>query len=155
MKNASGKVEDLSRHLVGLSTAIRLRMSEGLIARGHDLRPSTAQVIPNLPAEGLRMTALADRLRLTLQRTGQLVSELEEVGYLARVPDPDDRRAKRVTYTRRGKQLIRDIEAITSGFTSEFATELGEKRFGQLVGLLAELDVAINGSNAPVRVVSA
>ena len=72
-------VERMSRHLIGLSTAMRLRMSSGLLDRGHDLRPSTAQVIPNLPLDGLRMTDLAARLRLTLQRTGQLVFELEEV----------------------------------------------------------------------------
>jgi DNA-binding MarR family transcriptional regulator len=85
MSKPSGKSPDLSRHLVRLSTAIRLRMGEGLIARGHGLRPSTAQVIPILPSEGLRMSALAERLRLTLQRTGHLVNQLEEVGYLTRV----------------------------------------------------------------------
>lgn len=60
-----------------------------------------------------------------------------------------------MTYTRRGEKLIRNSDAITSEFTSEFAAELGTKRSGQLVGLLAELDVSINGSDAPVRVVSA
>ena len=60
-----------------------------------------------------------------------------------------------MAYTRRGEKLIRDIDAITFEFTSEFAAELGVKRFGQVVGLLAELDVSINGSDAPVRVVGA
>ncbi len=143
----------LGRHLIGLSTAIRLRMSSGLVERGHDLRPSTAQVIPNLPAEGLRMSELAARLRLTLQRTGQLVGELEEVGYLERLPDPDDGRARRVVFSRRGRRLLRDIEEITAEITGAFAAELGEARFAQLCGLLAELDVAVNGVDAPVRVV--
>lgn len=134
---------------------MRLRMSRGLLERGHDLRPSTAQVIPNLPPEGLRMTELAGRLRLTLQRAGQLVGELEEVGYLERVPDPADGRAKRVVYTRRGRALIRDIDEITGETTALFAEELGADRFHQLCGLLAELDVAINGADAPVRVVGA
>ena len=61
-------VQRMSRHLIGLSTAMRLRMSGGLVARGHDLRASTAQVIPNLPIEGLRVTELAARLRLTNAR---------------------------------------------------------------------------------------
>ena len=144
----------MSRHVVGLSTAIRLQTSEGLVARGHDLRPSTAQVIPNLPAEGLRVSDLAARLRLTLQRTGQLVSELEEVGYLERIPDPDDGRAKRVVYTRRGTELVHDIDEITADITSSFEKVLGTDRFHELCGLLAELDVSIHGANAPVRVVS-
>ena len=144
----------MSRHLIGLSTAMRLRMSTGLLERGHDLRPSTAQVIPNLPVEGLRVTELAARLRLTLQRTGQLVRELEDVGYLERVPDPTDGRAKRVVFSSRGLELIRDIEEITNEITESFASLLGPPRFEKLCGLLAELDVLVNGADAPVRVLS-
>jgi len=143
----------MSRHLIGLATAMRLHMRAGLVARGHDLRPSTAQVIPNLPPSGLRMSELAARLRLTLQRAGQLVAELEEVGYLERVPDPSDGRAKRVIYTRRGRTLIRDIDEITRETTEHFAGEIGNDRFQRLCELLAELDVAVNGLDAPVRVV--
>lgn len=153
----SESVEDpvrrMSRHLIGLSTAMRLRMRAGLIERGHDLRPSTAQVVPNLPPEGLRISELAARLRVTLQRTGQLVSELEEVGYVDRVPDPADGRARRVVFSRRGLELIRDIDEITQEITEAFAAELGAERLEQLCALLAELDIAVNGVDAPVRVV--
>ena len=148
----SESVARMSRHLIGLSTAMRLRMSSGLIDRGHDLRPSTAQVIPNLPIEGLRVSELAARLRLTLQRTGQLVGELEEVGYVERVPDPSDGRAKRVVFSKRGRRLINDIDEITREITDSFAAELGTERFESLCGLLAELDIKINGTDAPVRV---
>lgn len=147
-------IQRMSRHLIGLSTAMRQRMSAGLLERGHDLRPSTAQVIPNLPLEGLRVSDLAARLRLTLQRTGQLVAELEEVGYVEREPDPTDGRAKRVVFSARGLELIRDIDEITREITDGFAQELGGERFATLCGLLAELDVTVNGVDAPVRVVS-
>ncbi len=144
----------MSRHLIGLSTAMRLQMRAGLVERGHDLRPSTAQVIPNLPEEGLRVSELAARLRLTLQRTGQLVNELEEVGYLERVADPSDGRARRVVYAERGTRLVRDIEEITQEITGRFSEAMGRARFEVLCGLLAELDVAVNGEDAPVRVVN-
>lgn len=147
-------VQRMSRHLIGLSTAMRLRMSSGLLDRGHDLRPSTAQVIPNLPLDGLRMSDLASRLRLTLQRTGQLVTELEDVGYLERVPDPTDGRARRVIFSSRGLALIRDIEEITGEISDSFAELLGEARFEVLCQLLSELDVKVNGADAPVRVLS-
>ena len=150
---ADAAAQPMSRHLNGLATAMRLRMRAGLLERGHDLRPSTAQVIPNLPPDGLRMTDLAARLRLTLQRAGQLVGELEEVGYLERVPDPSDGRVKRVTFTGRGRTLIRDIEEITRETTVLFAAKIGGDRFRLLCELLSELDVAVNGVDAPVRVV--
>lgn len=156
-EESEGRREDplrsMSRHLIGLSTAMRMRMREGLIERGHDLRPSTAQVVPNLPVEGLRISELASRLRVTLQRTGQLVAELEEVGYVERIPDPTDGRARRVVFSPRGLELIRDIEEITFEITEAFGAAIGRERLGQLCGLLAELDVAVNGADAPVRVV--
>ncbi len=144
----------LGRHLVGLSTTLRMRMSEGLEKRGHELRPSTAQVIPNLPPEGLRMSELATRLRLTAQRAGQLVDELEALGYLARVADPDDGRARRVVFAARGRRLVRDIDEITQTITNDFAKAIGVRRFDQLCGLLEELDVAMHGEDAPIRVVA-
>jgi DNA-binding MarR family transcriptional regulator len=147
-------VQRMSRHLIGLSTAMRTRMSRGLRRRGHDLRPSTAQVIPNLPLEGLWISELAARLRLTLQRTGQLVAELEEVGYVERIPDPSDGRAKRVVFSARGLELIRDIDEITHEITDSFAESLGLTRFGRLCALLSELDILVNGPDAPVQVVS-
>ncbi|MFK7896829.1 MAG: MarR family winged helix-turn-helix transcriptional regulator [Myxococcota bacterium] len=147
------EIDQMSRHLIGLSTAMRLQMRAGLLQRGHDLGASTAQVIPNLPAEGLRVSELAARLRLTLQRTGQLVNELEEVGYLERVVDPLDGRARRVIYAERGTQLVKDIEEITQEMTGRFSEALGAARFESLCALLAELDVAVNGVDAPVRVV--
>ena len=147
-------VQRMSRHLIGLSTAMRTRMSNGLRGRGHDLRPSTAQLIPNLPLEGLRISELAARLRLTLHRTGQLVGELEEEGYVERVPDPTDGRAKRVVFSARGLELIRDIDDITREITDSFAESLGLTRFDRLCGLLSELDILVNGPDAPVRVAS-
>lgn len=151
--SSDAAIQQMSRHLIGLATAMRLRMRAGLVERGHDLRPSTAQVIPNLPPEGLRMTELAARLRLTLQRAGQLVAELEEVGYLERVPDPADGRARRVVFTRRGRSLIRDIDEITRETTRHFAEQIGDLPFRRLCEGLAALDVAVNGVDAPVRVV--
>ena len=129
-------------------------MSEGLEKRGHELRPSTAQVIPNLPPEGLRMSELGMRLRLTAQRAGQLVSELEELGYLERVPDPDDGRARRVVFAARGRRLVRDIDEITQTITADFSAAIGARRFDQLCALLEDLDVAMHGEDAPLRVVA-
>jgi DNA-binding MarR family transcriptional regulator len=140
----------LARHLLALSTAIRDRVSAGLIARGHALGPATTQVLPNLPLEGLGMSALARRLRLTLQRTGQLVQQLEDEGYVAREPDPLDGRAKRVVYTRRGRSLVADADAVLAAVSDALAAQLGAPRFRELCAALAQLDRALNGVDAPL-----
>ena len=144
----------MSRHLVGLSTAIRLRVREGLQAKGHDLTPSVTHLIPNLPVDGLGMSELAARVRQSLQRTGQLVQQLEEDGYVERVPDPSDGRAKRVVYTARGRALVADIDALMEETTARFAEVLGSKRFARWCRDLEWLDREINGDDGTVRVLS-
>lgn len=143
-----GDADQLARHLLALSTAIRDRIGAGLVARGHSLGPATTQVLPNLPLEGMGMTELASRLRLTLQRTGQLVQQLEQEGYVAREADALDGRAKRVVYTRRGKALVRDVGAVLARVSGELAGVIGDARFSRFTTDLAKLDTAVNGADA-------
>ncbi len=143
-----GDADQLARHLLALATAIRDRTSAGLVVRGHALGPATTQVLPNLPLAGLGMSELAARLRLTLQRTGQLVQQLEGEGYVAREADAQDGRAKRVVYTRRGRALVRDVGAVLARVSAELAATLGDARFRQFCVDLAALDTAVNGEGA-------
>jgi DNA-binding MarR family transcriptional regulator len=142
----------LSRHLISVSTTIRLRFRAALLTRGHDLSPSTTQIVPNLPEAGLGMSELADRLGLTLQRTGQLVQQLEDDGYLKRVPDELDGRAKRVVYAARGLRLLRDVDGIADAITEEFTAILGGGRFASLCTDLAALDEELRGNELALRI---
>lgn len=138
----------MSRHLIALATAIRLRYRHGLLDRGHDLTASSTQVVPNLPEEGLGMSELAARLRLTLQRTGQLVQRLEDDRYVERVPDDRDGRAKRVVYVKRGRELLADLDEITAELTQELEDVLGPRRLRSLCRDLALLDERLNGPDS-------
>ena len=143
-----GDADRLARHLLALSTAIRDRISAGLEADGYALSAATTQVLPNLPLAGLGMSELANRLRLTLQRTGQLVQQLEDDGYVAREADALDGRAKRVVYTRRGRALMGDVDVVLARVSGELSALIGAGRFRRLCAELAELDTAINGQGA-------
>src|SRR5215208_7904134 len=48
---------------------------------------------------GSRLTDLAERSGLTKQAVGEAATELERRGYLERVPDPNDGRAKLIKLT--------------------------------------------------------
>lgn len=58
------------------------------------------------PAEGLRMTRLADQLVLTKSRLSHQVRRMEDAGQVRRVPCDDDRRGWFVTLTPAGRRAL-------------------------------------------------
>src|SRR5438045_448708 len=68
-----------------------------------DVRPSHGCVFGTIEPEGSRLTELAERAHMTKQSVGEVASELEARGYVERVPDPSDGRAKIIRLTEKGK----------------------------------------------------
>jgi DNA-binding MarR family transcriptional regulator len=65
---------------------------------------ANANVIPFVPEEGgIQVSELAKLARVRKQSMAQSVEQLEKLGYLERRPDPNDRRARLVFLTERGK----------------------------------------------------
>jgi DNA-binding MarR family transcriptional regulator len=95
--------------------------------------------------EGLRPSDLAARMRVTKQALNYLLGELERLGYLERRRDPDDRRARRIALTARGKTLVPVIREAVADAEREWAAELGAERFAQLRNLLLELNDVVAG----------
>jgi DNA-binding MarR family transcriptional regulator len=145
---SQGTPQDLVRELLGVALAVRKRVRRGLIERGHDLHPSHTAVIPNLPAEGLRLTELAERLRVSVQRAGQLVQELADTGYVERSVDASDARAKLVRYSARGRRLMQDVAEVNAELWRELATRFGEAKLEQLARTIAALHRELVGPEA-------
>ena len=114
------------------------RASRGRVA----LRPAHTRLLPHLTMEGVRLTDLAAKLGVTKQAVGQLVADLESMGVVATVPDPDDARAKRVRLTPKGIQGIHQGLAVLREIEGEIEAALGAKAMGALrEALLATLGV--------------
>jgi len=82
------------------------QVSEGVARAGHPVKASHSAVFGQMSADGLRLTDLARGANMTPQAMGELVDELEELGYLARTPDPTDRRAKLIMLTELGRECV-------------------------------------------------
>ena len=98
----------------------------------NDIRISHGCVFGTIDADGSRLTDLAARARMTKQSVGEVTSDLEQRGYVERVPDPSDGRAKIIRLTERGHaaqalgvDLIDEIE-------QEWAERFGEERVAAL-----------------------
>ena len=116
------------------------RLHEGLRAAGYgDVRPAHYAVFRLLGPEGARVTELAEAGGMTKQSMGELVAHLEERGYVERLPDPCDRRAKIVVPTEKGRRGIGVAAGLLEGIEAAAAERMGGKRLEELAGSLEEL----------------
>src|SRR4051812_11894399 len=82
------------------------RLYDYFAEHGHaEVRPPHGDVLQYLDDGGTRVTELAARAQVTKQSMAELVLHLERHGYVERVPDPSDRRAKLVRATARGGEV--------------------------------------------------
>lgn len=82
-----------------------------LAARGYDdLSPSHVNVMPMLDADGTNAQVLADRIGVTKQAAGRIIGELDRAGYVRRVTDIGDGRARLVLFTEKGRALLEEGE---------------------------------------------
>jgi DNA-binding MarR family transcriptional regulator len=82
------------------------QVSEGVARAGHPIKASHSAVFGQMSADGRRLSDLARGANMTPQAMGELVDELEGLGYLVRRPDPTDRRAKLITLTESGRRCV-------------------------------------------------
>ncbi len=109
------------------------RVLEALAAAGFDdITPAQARVAQRIGPAGTRLTDLAEQARITKQSAGFLVDALERAGYVERVPDPIDRRARLVRLAARGRQTLPIADAAVSQVEAEWASHLGLRRMRQL-----------------------
>lgn len=108
------------------------RIVDGVVGAGYPQKPSHSAVFAQISPEGSRLTDLARGANMTPQAMGQLVDELEDLGYVARTPDPSDRRAKLIVLTTRGHACLRaGMETIT-GIEERITEVLGERGHREL-----------------------
>jgi DNA-binding MarR family transcriptional regulator len=117
------------------------RLHERLAERGHpDVRAPHGNVFQYLDDGGTRVSVLAQRAQITKQSMAELVAHVERHGYVERVPDPTDRRAKLVRATRRGREVYAVAREFVADLEAEWTARLGEAKMRQLHQLLRELN---------------
>lgn len=104
-----------------------------------DLRAPHLQVFGNLGVEGIRLTELAAKSQLSLAATSELVSQLQELGYLERRADASDRRAKLIFPTHRGLRALADAGDRVAEIEQHWAQIAGQKRFEAACRTMQEL----------------
>lgn len=84
-------------------------LSDGELRRRHGVTGRDYELLHHLSGAraGLRVTELAERISDTSSCITHRVNRLAAAGLVAKHPDPDDARARRVTLTPGGRRLLR------------------------------------------------
>jgi DNA-binding MarR family transcriptional regulator len=120
--------------------ALEARVFAELAAAGYaDITPAQARIFQRIGPDGTRLTELAEAAQVTKQTAGFLVDQLEKAGYVERVVDPKDARARLVRVAERGRVAIPIAEQVIEQVEAEWADHLGKRRMAQLKSILTDL----------------
>lgn len=127
--------------LTEIARDFQRRVLVGFAAHGHiRLQPAQTSVLTHLSLSGTRLTDLAKRASMTKQAMGQLVDEVERLGYVERVADPTDSRAKMVCFTEKGRRLMCDAVEIGANVQVEYENLIGKQRLKDLRDILDDFN---------------
>ena len=120
--------------------AMEDRVLADIAAAGFDdVTIAQARVLARVSSKGTRITELAERARVSKQTVTFMVDQLERAGYVHRVPDPTDARARLVIFAERGlaaQQVARRTEAVVQ---EEWTRHLGRRPTARLHQILTQL----------------
>jgi DNA-binding MarR family transcriptional regulator len=124
--------------------ALNELVSEGLAERGfEDIRPAHGSIGQHIADRGSRVTELARLAQVSKPTVVYLVNDLEALGYVERVPDPADGRAKLVCLTKRGARAQREARKIVAEVEADWDRALGGRELADLRALLERLHDAL------------
>jgi DNA-binding MarR family transcriptional regulator len=136
---------DEHRVNLGVSLFIPYRYTEDRIFRAlkdtgfDDWTLAQCRVFQRVAPEGSRLTDLAEQAQMSKQSAGVLVDQLERLGYVRRVPDPTDGRARLIVIEPRGRRAVDVATATLDEILSEWKAYLGTRNFTLLHQILDQL----------------
>ena len=130
---------------LGVALFIPYRYAEDRIFRAlqdagfNDWTLAQCRVFQRVAPDGSRLTDLADQAQMTKQSASVMVDQLERLGYVCRVPDPADGRARLIVIEQRGRRALEVATATRDEIFSEWKAYLGTRNFTLLHQILDQL----------------
>lgn len=119
--------------LMRAQSAVSERINDRISRRGHPtLRPIHGLVFTRISQAGASINDIAAFIGVTKQSAAAIVDALESDGYVTRRTDPDDRRARLIELTERGRTVTRLATAAAAAEADTLADAMGD-------GVLAEV----------------
>lgn len=119
--------------------AMEERILAAVVEAGFPITLAQAKLAQRIDAEGSRLGRLAEAAQVTKQSAGYLVDQLEEAGYVERVPDPLDARAVLVRIAERGRQAIAVAQVEEGRIETEWTSHVGAEALESMRATLLKL----------------
>ncbi|GAA1608472.1 MULTISPECIES: MarR family winged helix-turn-helix transcriptional regulator [Kribbella] len=120
--------------------ALQTEMVRKAHADGHpEVKMAHNSVFATLHAEGARAADMAVRAGITRQSMGEVIRDMVALDLLEMKADPDDRRAKIVTYTEHGLDVSWDGFEYLADLEERFEQEFGEQEYAVVRDVLERL----------------
>lgn len=131
--SADGEELPLGVLLFICTRAMESANMDGLARAGFtDLTIAQARIAARIAPGGSRITQLAEAAQVTKQTAGFLVEQLERAGYVERVPDPTDGRARLVKIAARGRAAREAVLPALAEAEAQWTAHIGPERMAQL-----------------------
>ncbi|GAB2524153.1 MarR family winged helix-turn-helix transcriptional regulator [Nocardiopsis aegyptia] len=116
------------------------RVFDFVVAAGYDdITLAQSRLFQRISPGGSRLTDLAEQARITKQSAGFLVDQLERAGYVERVRDPDDARARLVRVAQRGARVVALAAGEVERIEAEWTAHVGAEEMAHLRRVLLRL----------------
>src|SRR6185312_5086017 len=107
-----------------------------------DVRPTHGCVFRFIREDGMRLTRLAELAKITKQSAGEVIDDLVTRGYVERIPDPEDKRAKLICLTMKGREAQATGLALLIKIEERWIERYGAERWAAMRDLLEEIVAA-------------
>lgn len=119
--------------------AMEARVLARVREAGYRVTSAQGRIFARIGPSGTRLSDLATQAQVTKATAGFIVDQLERSGLVTRVPDPDDGRARLVTMTDEGQNVVRLAAEEVAAVEEEWTAYVGAHRMRQLRQTLTKL----------------
>jgi len=131
---------DLAQLLLGGFLILADQATAELVARGYEeIRPVHEFALQAILSGADNASDLGRRMAVTKQAAAKTIAALQERNYVAREPDPADRRRMRLYVTDHGLAMLREGEEIFDSLREQWEQQVGAPLLAQVETTLRQL----------------
>ena len=131
---------DLAQLLLGGFRTLADQATAELIARGYEeIRPAQEFALQAILSGADNASDLGRALSVTKQAAAKTIAALEERNYVAREPDPADKRRMRLYVTDHGLAMLSEGAGIFDQLREQWAQQVGASQLAQVEATLRQL----------------